>query len=202
MQVSERKMIVDYRSPDGPVATKFRSTLLMSGLQALREFGYYDRYVELLPAEYHDKILFSVAPEWVPIEIAIVHYETCDQLQLPDDELDRLGVHVSGRIMGTFLGTLLRSSRNLGTSPWIPLRHYNRLWERILVGGACSVEQVGPKDAIIRSYGIPMLETHYFRTAYQGVIRGAGMIFAKTSFLQTLPPPDGPYSAATQASWV
>jgi hypothetical protein len=175
----------------------------MSGIQALRTFGYYDRYVERLPKEYHERILFSVAPEWLPIELGVFHYRACDALGLSDDELDQIGRHVSEKIMGTFLGTLTRSSRGLGATPWIPLGQYGRLWERILVGGACRVEQVGPEDALITSYGIPMLETRYFRTAYMGVQRGAGLLFAKMVRAKAAAVPgNDPHSAATLVSWV
>ena len=199
----ERKTLVDYRSPDGATVTRVRSTLLMSGIQALREFGYYERYVALLPAEHHERILYAVTPEWLPVEIACLHYRICDALELGPTDLDAIGQHVSQKIMGTFLGTLTRSSRTLGTSPWLPLGQYDRLWERILVGGACQVEQVGPKDAIIRSFGIPMLESRYFRTAYQGVQRGAGLLFSKTVRAKAVAVPgDDPHAAATQVSWV
>lgn len=202
VRLSEHPKLVDFRSPHGLEVTKVRSTLLMSSLQALREAGSYERYVEILPTQYHEKILFSSAPEWLPVEVAQAHYRACDGLQLDEDALAQIGMHVSNRIMGTFLGTLLRSSRNLGTSPWIALKQYDRLWQRIFVGGACSVEQAGPKDAVIRSYGIPMLETQYFRTAYVGVIHGAGVVFAKSSFERELKPPDGIHSSAIQMSWV
>lgn len=199
---SGRELVVDYHSPEGPVAFKVRSTLLMSGLQALREFGYYDRYVELLPAEYHERILFAVAPEWLPIEVATQHYRACDELDISDAALDRVGAHVSTRLMGTFPAKLVRSGRALGATPWTALKQYDRLWQRILVGGGCNVEKVGPKDAIVRSFGIPMLESRYFRTAYQGVLRGAGTLLAKSSFVRPLPAPDGPLSAATHVGWV
>ena len=199
----ERKTIVDYRSPEGATVTKVRSTLLMSGLQALREFGYYERYVALLPREHHERILYAVSPEWLPVELAVMHYRICDALELTPGDLDAIGQHVSQKIMGTFLGTLTRSSRGIGGNPWLPLGQYDRLWERILVGGACRVEQIGPKDAIVSSFGIPMLESRYFRTAYMGVQRGAGLLFAKTIRAKALPPPGGdPHACATQLSWV
>jgi hypothetical protein len=199
----ERKILVEYRSPEGPVATQVRSTLLMSGIQALRTFGYYERYLERLPREYHDRILFAVGPEWLPIELGVVHYRACDALDLTDSELDEIGQHVSQKIMGTFLGTLTRSTRDIGGSPWLPLSQYARLWQRILVGGSCRVEQIGPKDAIVTSRGIPMLETRYFRTAYRGVQRGAGLLFAKivTARESKLADKD-PHSTATLLSWV
>jgi len=200
---AEGKRVVDYRSPDGEMVTQVRSTLLMSGLQVLREFGYYDRYVELLPAEHHERILYAVTPEWLPVELAVLHYRICDDLGIADAELDAIGQHVSKKIMGTFLGTLTRSSRAFGTSPWIPLGQYDRLWERILYGGGCRVEKAGPKDAVVSSFGIPMLESRYFRNGYLGMQRGAGLLFAKTVSVKRLPPPFGdPQSCATQISWV
>lgn len=201
--MTQSQLLVDYQSPEGPTVTKVRSTLLMSGVQALREFGHYDRYAALLPKEHHERILYANTPEWLPVELACLHYRICDSLGLGPTELDSIGQHVSHKIMGSFLGTLTRSTRGVGISPWVPLGHYGRLWERILVGGACQVEQIGPKDAVVRSFGIPMLESLYFRTAYLGVQRGAGLLFSKTVRGKALRNPgDHPHACAAQISWV
>jgi len=197
------EIVVDFKSPEGSRVLKVRSTLLMSGLQALRHFDYYARYVELLPNEHHERILYCTTPEWLPVELAVLHYRICDSLGIDDAELDRIGQYVSDKMMGTFLGTLTRSARKLGTTPWLPLGQYDRLWERILLGGSCKVEKVAPKDAVVTSVGIPMLESRYFRTAYMGVQRGAGLLFAKSIVAKRLPSPFGdPHACATRLSWV
>ena len=96
----------------------------------------------------------------------------------------------------------MRSSRQVGvlTTPVVPLRQYNRLWDRLLLGGGCSVRSTGPKDATIESRGVPMFRYHYFRIAYSGLIRGAGMMFAKTIYLRIRR--TGDEALTIDASWV
>ncbi len=202
-EARDDRMLVDYRSPDGERVITVRSTLIASSLTTLRELGYFERYRALLPAAYHEAILFTIAPEWLPISIGEAHYGTCDALGLSDAELERIGELVSVRIMGTFLGTVLRASgRNVGTSPLIPLAKYDVLWGRLMQGGSCSVEKTGPKDVVIRSNGASLFETRYFRVAYNGVIRGAAGMFSSRVIGRTTRAPGDPHGVVTTLSWV
>jgi hypothetical protein len=158
--------------------------LIVSSLQTLRELDFFPRYIEHLPASAHDTVLFALAASWLPLEVAMAHYGACDAMGLDDRELDMIGQNVSARIMGTFLGTLLRGSRELGASaaPLVALKHYDKLWDRLLLGGGCHVRQTGPKDAVIESRGLLMFRYRYFRVAYASLIRGAGLMFARTVY--------------------
>ena len=130
------------------------------------------------------------------------HYAACEAMQLTEPQLLAIGEHVSERIMGTFLGTLLRSSRQLGASatPLVPLRQYHRLWERLLMGGGCTVRSTGLKDVSIESRGVPMFRYRYFRIAYTGLIKGAGHLFARKVYTRIRSATDS--SLAVDASWV
>lgn len=197
-------LLIDYKSPDGARVKAVRSTLISSSLATLKQEGLFDAYLARLPAEHRDRILLTIAPEWLPIEVGEAHYRTCDSLGLSDKQLERLGELVSERIMGTFLGTLVRTSgRNVGATPWIPLGKYDMLWSRLMQGGACTVERVGPKDATIRAHGCSLFETHYFQVAYNGVVRGATGMFAKAVTGRTTRTFEGgPGSVITNLSWV
>jgi hypothetical protein len=166
-----------------------RGTLLVSSLQALREFGYFERYVVNVPSDKRDAILFCVASSWLPLELAMAHYGACDAMELSESELQGVGEAVSKRIMGTFLGTMLRSGRGVGAapSPWIPLRQYGRICDRLLEGGRHRVSELGPKDALVESSGVPMFRYRYFRAATLGIMRGAAGMFAKTCYARELP---------------
>jgi hypothetical protein len=171
------ELIADYKSANGPTLLQVRGSLLASSLQTLRERGLYERYVPHLVNAQRDDILYCVAASWLPVELAMAHYAACDAMQLTDQELEAVGGDVSRRIMGTFVATLVRSARHVTTPTSIPLRQYPRLWERLLMGGGCRVYLTGPKDARIESYGVPMFKYKYFRTAYVGTLRGAGLMF-------------------------
>ena len=196
-------LLVDYTSPAGPEVTHVRSTLISSSLQTLREFGHYERYLERLDREFHDAVLLTLAPTWLPVDVAMAHYGACDALELTSDDLEKIGEAVSARIMGTFLGHLTRSARSVGASPWIPFKRYGRLWSRLMMGGRCRVMEIGPKDAQIECTGMPMVRYRYFSEAYLGVIRGSAGMFAKTVYVRRRPSTGAALGRIiVQTSWV
>ncbi len=175
--------LTEYTSPEGAVVTHVRSTLLSSSVKTLKERGLFERYVELLPEEYYEPAVMTLAPEWLPIDVGMAHYGACDQLGLSDEALDEIGELVAERIMGTFLAHILRSTRSVGASPWLALKRYSMLWGRLMRGGRCEVFETGPKDARVDSAGMPTFRYRYFRTAYLGVVKGACGMFAKKVFV-------------------
>jgi hypothetical protein len=176
--------LVDHQSAGGATVIQVRGALLVSSLQTLRELGFYERYIALLPTERHEPILFTLASSWISTDLIMAHYAACDAMALTDTELASMGEHVVQRIMGTFLGTIMRGSKLVGANlrPVAILQNYHRLWDRLLIGGSCTVRQTGPKDASIESRGVPMFRYRYFRLAYANLIRGAGLIFQRKLF--------------------
>src|SRR3954464_2871566 len=77
-----------------PMATRFRSTWLASSLQALRERGLYERYVEALSPAYAETITTCVTDMWRPTGAGIAHYETCDRLDLATRDQVAMGTQV------------------------------------------------------------------------------------------------------------
>lgn len=130
-----------------------------------------------LEPKHHDRILYILAASWVPVEDALLHYGACEAMNLSESELDTIGRHVSQRIMGTFVGTIVRTASHVLMPNRVPLQQYPRLWERLMLGGSCGVYVCGAKDARIESRGVPMFRYRYFRIAYTGLIRGAGAMF-------------------------
>jgi len=196
------ELLSEHESASGPIVTQVRGALIVSSLQTLRELDFMNRYLGHLPKVHHDEVLFALASSWLSADVALAHYGACEAMALGDRDLDAIGQHVSKRIMGTFLGTLLRSSRNLGAgaTPVVPLRQYHRLWDRLLVGGGCTVRTSGMKDAYIESRGVPMFRYRYFRIAYMGLIRGAGLMFAKAVYTRVRKATND--SLSIDASWV
>jgi hypothetical protein len=196
------ELLSEHESASGTIVTQVRGALIVSSLQTLRELNFMDAYLRHLPKVHHDDVLLALASSWLPARLALAHYGACEAMGLDESDLDAIGQHVSQRIMGTFLGTLLRSSRNLGAgaTPVIPLRQYHRLWDRLLMGGGCTVRTSGLKDAYIESRGVPMFRYRYFRVAYMGLIRGAGLMFAKAIYTRVRTASDD--SLSIDASWV
>lgn len=198
------RVLLDHSSPNGPVTRNVRGSLLASSLQTLREAGHYDRYLTLLPAAHREQILFALASSWLPIEVAAAHYKACDDLQLDESQMIEIGEAVAKRIMGTFLGTLMRTGRSMGAAPtpWLVLNQYHRVCERIIDGGKFMVTEVGPKDAVITTRGLPLFGYRYFRTATLGMFRGGLGIFAKSCFAREISEKSSRDTLCVSARWV
>lgn len=175
---TQQELLAEHESPYGPLVEHVRGSLIASSLATLRSNGLYERYLDCLPGDQQNRVLYIVAASWVPVDIALAHYGACDAMRLTEAELERMGRNVSERIMGTFLGTLVRTARKIYTPSSVPLRQYPKLWDRLLQGGGCTVSMSNAaKTACIESRGVPMFRYRYFRIAYAALIRGAGAMF-------------------------
>jgi hypothetical protein len=152
-----------------PVTT-IRSTLIQSSLNTLRKRGHFERYLGLVSPHHKATLLETLAPEWLPLEVAVAHYVACDALLLTSSELLEIGEDVGERIQGTFIGTLVRKARTMGLTPWVPLSQFQRLWERLITGGGVSLTKVGPKDCTVDCRMLELCRYNYFRAAFCGVI--------------------------------
>ena len=103
---------VDFPGGRAAVAplTHLRSTLLGASILALKHHGLYERYLAQLPDARRDEILLAVAGQWLPIELGEIHYNACDAMGLPEDEI----VAIAGRCRTSPTG---RRSRSRCASP-------------------------------------------------------------------------------------
>jgi hypothetical protein len=200
MATNQAELLAEHTSPHGPTVTQIRGSMVVSSQQTLRELGLYQRYLEQLPQAQHETVLFVLASSWVPVEVAMAHYAACDAMNLREEELDKIGRHVSARIVDTFLGTLLRSSQKVAAPGFVPIRQYPRMWDRLMQGGSCRVLMTGMKDARVESHGVPMFRYRYFRIGFVGLIRGAGMLFRSAVYTRTRKASDD--SLVIDISWV
>ena len=179
-----------------------RSTLIQSSLNALRGRRLYDRYLEHLPAEYHELVLRTLAPTWLPMRAAVAHYTACDALGLSELEQVDIGGAVGQHIQHSFLQTIARTSQNLGVTPWIMLKQLHRLWDRTFVGGGCAVFKVGPKDARVDMHGLAIAGIPYFRNAWRGVFNVGLTIFSTRAFCKLIWSYGGPTTISYRVAWV
>lgn len=177
---------------DGPreqiaPADAYRSTWLMSSLQALRDRGHLDAYYRALDPKLHDTMRSLVVGVWTPMDIARAHYEACDRLLLGTAEQIALGRAVSDRAQGAMLGTVVRMAKSAGVTPWTVLPQYRRLFERGVRGGGISVVKLGPKEARIDIVACELFEIPYFRVAFRGILQGIAGLFCRVSFIHDVP---------------
>jgi hypothetical protein len=191
---------VVHRPPQGK-ARSVRSSLIQSSLQTLRNRGYYERHVPHLPREFHEVILNTLEPTWIPIEAALAHYQACEALDLSEQEQLDMGTAVGDRLQGTFLATMARTGKNLGATPWIILMNLDRLWDRTFQGGGCACYKLSPKDARCELLELPLAAVPYFRNAYRGVFLVAMNIFAQRAFCSIMSARSGPEQITFKVSW-
>jgi hypothetical protein len=181
--------------------TQFRSTLLTSSLKAIRDRGHGDRYMTILPPQHHDAIRACIAGTWLPIDLGIAHYDACDALGIPSDEQMGIGREVGLKIQGTFLGTLVKLAKAAGVTPWACLSQYQRLWDRLLVGGGVILTKLGPKEARLELLGIAMARIPYFRTAFRGVNEASCELFCSKAYVEEIRKLCTPTSLGYRVSW-
>lgn len=197
-----RELLIAHLSPIPP-ATSIRSTVLQSSLASLRLRGHFDDWNSKIEPRFRATIVESLAPSWMPIEVAIAHYSACEALALPISEQIAMGEAVGNRIQGSFMATLMKSARAAGFDPLVLLGQFDRLFARLFQGGSVQVVQTGPKDLDIEIRGVPLTRQAYFRVAFTGVVR-AGFVFAgvKAAYVKQESYSAPLESFSMHASWV
>lgn len=163
-----------------------RGNLIVSSLESLRQFNHYERYLDVLEPTWREQVVFCLASSWVPVEVAMAHYAAHDALMLSASELIDLSEWVSERVAGSFLGSLLRGSRTqgLGLCPWVPLREYRRMCERLLQGGLVAMKPTGEREAVLEISGVPMMRYVTFRQTMLALTRHAVGAFVNRAIVR------------------
>lgn len=187
--MAREEVVLPFPAPRASIApaTHYRSTWIVSSLQALRNAGHYERYLELLPAGSRDEIVNVVAGIWLPMPVAKTHYVACDRLGLDVDQQIGMGLSVGERAQGTLLSTVVRAARGAGVTPWTIFPQFHRLWQRGCEGGAAAVTKLGPKDARAEFIGLELMDIDYFRNAFRGVVHGVVALFCKKLYVHEEP---------------
>jgi hypothetical protein len=176
---------------------KVRSTLLASSVLGLRERGLMDRYLAALPKEVQPTILETITGQWLDVKFAMDHYRACETLGLSVDEQFASGWRTADRIQNSVLGTLVRAAKKAGVTPWTGLEQFQRLWDRLLLGGSAAVYRMGPKDARVEIHGVPMVQFEYFRNGWRGMFGGSGQLFASRVYVHEI----ATYTTATRTAF-
>lgn len=173
--------------PSNPVATSFRSTWLSTSVKALRQRGLLDRYLSYLPEKLHEEVLHSAVGHWLPISVATAHYEAMNRLELPDEEVVKIGMEVTDRFHGVVFSTALRLAQAAGASPWTAFASTQKMWDRTYVGGGFAIFKLGPREARGELVGWPCSRVRYCRVGMRGVMLGSVSLFCKKAWVQEIP---------------
>lgn len=167
-------------------ATEYRSTWLVSSLQALRARGLFDEYRRNLRA-HEETILSALVGVWLPMDVARAHYDACERLGLSEAEQVAMGDAVGDRMRGTLLATVVKTARGAGVTPWTIIPHVARICARGTNGGGAAAYKLGPKEARLEFVGVELFDVDYFRNAFRGVLLGVGSLFCEKGYVHDLP---------------
>lgn len=180
----EPKVVGDFVGPEGATVTHVRGSLLIAFMQLLTDVGERERFLTVLPTQYHELVEYTLAASWVSASDFIVFFAALDETFADDEQLRRLGERLGERISKSLFGALLASLRPAGTEEgmWLGMRHADRMWPRIYKGGGCTLTQVGPKDLLFEVHGIPFASSRSFQVLHAAFMRGMFLMLTKTCF--------------------
>jgi hypothetical protein len=178
-----------------------RSTLIASSLRTLRECGRFDAYLATLDPAWHEAILHAVAGVWLPIEAGLAHYTACDRLGFSVTQQLANGRAVGDRIQGTFLSSMVRAAKGVGTTPWSAVAYSGKLYSRLFEGGGICVTKLGPKEARVEIANNPLVSVSYFRNGLRGLYQVAIELFCSKAYVTDVPGGALERSCAMKISW-
>jgi hypothetical protein len=185
------------------VAKQVRSTLIATSQRAIRTRGLFDRYLGYLEEAERNALETSVAGVWLPMHIAVAHYEACNELGLTHAEQLAIGHEVGDRVHGTFLGMMVRTAKTAGASPWTALNYSQKLFDRLFEGGGgiCIVKH-GPKEATAEIVGVALLRVPYFRNGFRGLYQAGLQLFCEKVYTTEVARRSSEDVLSVRISWV
>ena len=186
-----------------PVCTEIRSTLLGSSLLALRRHGLYERYLQHLPAEHHEAILYGAAGRWVPIEIGRAHYAACLAMGLSHEEMLAIGRDVAALAQKAMFSFVLRVATESGLTPWTMIAKGQAYWDRSYRGSSVAAFKIGPKECRVEVVANPLAANFYWRSSLQGILTALTQAFCQRAFVRELRWDErDPFAVKYRLSWV
>lgn len=174
------EIIIPHAADARPVTAVKHVALTMS-LTQLQESGYYERYVQQVDPEVLKQLHSGLAMAWTPVELALAHYQACENMMLTNEQLAALGKGVGTRISETTL-VVSPKSREGGADLWKELDSVHRMWARLNQGGSAQVTRLGPNEMLLELRGFKLPRFRYYRQAQVTFICSA---FAATGVRMT-----------------
>lgn len=173
--LADEEVIVPFPGPRStiPPATAYRSTWVVSSLDALRFHGHFERYLEALH-EHREEILACIAGTWLPMPVVSAHYRACDALRLSEAQVIEMGQGPGVRVRRAWFARFIAAGETEGAreDPWTILAQLGRTWLRGANGGAAGVFRTGPKEARIEYVGCELFRIPYYCQAVRVVLLG------------------------------
>jgi hypothetical protein len=188
---------------NSPVASvrDVRSTLIMAGIQSLREHGLFQRYSETLSSDVRERIAGLAAGIWVPVEIAVAHYSAMDRLGIEPHTIESLGAEVAARTWKHILSPVLARAKRIGPKPWEAFAYTHETINLNWRGGDVQILKEGPTQALYEWAGQPCAAIPYFVTSFGSFMRALTKLFAPRATHRVVHERCSPTSIVLRLSW-
>lgn len=167
-----REIVIPHSADARPV-TAVKHVQLHMSLAQLKQSGFYERYVQLVDPEVLKQLQGGLAMAWTPVELALAHYQACENMMLANEELGALGKSVGARIAETTLVVSAKATREGGVDLWKELDSVHRMWARLNQGGSAQVTKLGPTELLLELRGFKLPRFRYYRQAQVTFISSA-----------------------------
>jgi hypothetical protein len=191
-----------YAAAATPVASQIRSTVIVSGLQAVRARSLYETYMTGLAPEARADVQALIAGNWMPIALGVEHYRAMGRLSLSAADVDAIGAEVADKLNRSALSIAVKLSKEAGVTPWTALSQAHRITDINWRGSDVMVEKLGPKEARYDWVGQPCASVPYFVAGFAGYLRGMVALFCSRAFVRAIPERASPTTASYRVSWV
>ena len=185
-----------------PPTTLVKGVWIASSLRAVRMHGRMDQYMDLLAPEYRDSIENNVTGDWHPIDLLMAHYEAVEKLDIPALEVVQIGQEATKHAHGVVLGMAARLAGNTVVTPWTIMSQFQRIWDRVYVGGGIGIFKLGPKEARIELVQFPCCRYRYCRTGLRGVLLGLTELFCQKVYVSEIASFVTSTESAMRLAWV
>jgi len=140
-----------------------RGTLLAASRAQLRAAGLFDAYADHLSKSVRQELDAFVAASWLPMELAHAHFSAIGALDLDPATIAASTAPVAERLHRVFVSTAFQLLKAGGLTPWAILPTAVKVWDRLFLGGAIGVQQIGPKDGRVVIAGSSLVRHTYHR---------------------------------------
>lgn len=167
-----REVLIAHDPESGPL-TAVRNVIVQSSLAELKQHGHYEAYTKLMDPGVLEQLLFSLAPGWIPFDLAFAHYEACERLGLSDQHFAAMGRSVGGRVQETVLVSARKKAQEPGHDLMQSIGSLGRMFPRLFQGGSVQVVKVGPQALLYEERGFKLNCFNYYRQGHVAAVRAA-----------------------------
>jgi hypothetical protein len=167
-------------------ASEIRGAMVVTSIAIARELNKETDYFAALSPAHREQVRLVVPQDWIPVSLAIAHYEAMEAaFPMPSDQV-RNGRIGAARTQKAYVSTIIRMLGASGTVglPAVLKRLPSVVDRMARGGGSQAVYRTGPKDLRVELEGYEVLRSAYARNGWQGMFEGTLSLIAPRLYVR------------------